>query len=60
MVEVATVLNDRVTHLTINLADLLSVKLISQIASGQLEAQSEESSWRKCSSVSLLPHKHIR
>ena len=44
MVEAATVLNDRVTHLTINLADLLSVKLISQIASGQLEAQSEKSS----------------
>jgi len=44
MVEVATVLNDRVTHLTINLADFLSVKLISQIASGQLEAQSEENS----------------
>jgi len=35
-VEAATVLNDRVTHLTINLTDLLSVKLISQIALGQL------------------------
>jgi len=41
---VATGLNDHVIHLTINLADLLSVELISQIASGQLEAQSDESS----------------
>ena len=39
--EVETVLNDRVTHLTINLA-VLSVKLISHTASGQLGAQSEE------------------
>ena len=44
ILEVATGLNDHVVHLTIYLADLLSVKLISQIASGQLEAQSEESS----------------
>jgi len=45
IIEVATGLNDHVIiHLTIYLADLLSVKLISQIASGQLEAQSEESS----------------
>ena len=40
--EVETVLNDRVTHLTINLAVLLSVKLISHTASGQHGAQSEE------------------
>ena len=41
---VATGLNDHVKHLTTNLAELLLVKLISQIASGQLEAHSEESS----------------
>ena len=33
--EVATVLNDNIMHLTKNLPDLLSIKLISQIVQGQ-------------------------